>query len=148
VLVFGRTKLILNLWKGGFMFEFITIERTRCYGICPVYKARIQKDGTVIFEGDHFVKKIGTHSWVLPPEALQKLDRAIKRFDYFGIVNQGIGTMVTCNPSCITSVKMQDGKCRRIDNNYGFRGQYPKKLEAFENRLDKIAGIADLFETI
>ena len=45
--------------------------------------------------------------------------------------------MTTDSPSCITEIKMDDGRERKIKNDHGCN-QWPNKLKAFENRIDKI----------
>ncbi len=34
----------------------ITLERTQCFGSCPVYKLTVYGDGRVVYEGGGFVK--------------------------------------------------------------------------------------------
>jgi len=34
------------------IFKIITLERTPCYGYCPVYKVTILSDGTVRYFGE------------------------------------------------------------------------------------------------
>ncbi len=43
-------------------YEVITIERTGCFGKCPVYRAVIMSDGTAVYEGTREVEKKGKHS--------------------------------------------------------------------------------------
>src|SRR6202171_787505 len=40
--------------------DFVTLERTVCFGTCPSYLVTITSDGTVTFEGRDFVKTKGT----------------------------------------------------------------------------------------
>ncbi|MCI0516543.1 MAG: DUF6438 domain-containing protein, partial [Woeseiaceae bacterium] len=40
--------------------DSITLERTACYGTCPMYKVTIASEGAVTFEGQRFTKTIGT----------------------------------------------------------------------------------------
>ena len=40
-------------------------------------------------------------------------------------------------PTCITSVLLEDGTYRDIENYYGSK-KYPKKLKRFEKRVDEI----------
>jgi hypothetical protein len=39
------------------MFDYIRLERTMCYGNCPVYNVTVDKEGNVKYEGeiiDHY----------------------------------------------------------------------------------------------
>ena len=47
---------------------------------------------------------------------------------------------ITCEPSCKTSVLLENGKFRKFDN-YKGRDDYPKALDKFEIRIDQIIGI-------
>ena len=38
----------------------ITLERTACFGVCPVYKLTVYGDGRVVYEGKRFVRVEGT----------------------------------------------------------------------------------------
>ena len=40
--------------------DSITLERTACFGTCPMYKVTIASDGAVTFQGQRFTKTIGT----------------------------------------------------------------------------------------
>ena len=37
----------------------ITLERTACFGVCPVYKLTIYGDGRVLYDGIRFVRTEG-----------------------------------------------------------------------------------------
>ena len=37
----------------------ITLERTTCFGVCPVYTLTIYGDGRVVYEGTRFVRTEG-----------------------------------------------------------------------------------------
>src|SRR4051812_50068887 len=61
----------------------ITIERTRCYGDCPVYSAQIYADGAVVYTGKMFVKETGERRFKIPQEKVQELIKEFERVDYF-----------------------------------------------------------------
>jgi hypothetical protein len=111
-----------------------------CYGTCPVYVVEIHSDGRVIYEGEGFVEKTGHHEWTLDPDAVTALNGAIKRYGYFSFEAREPTEMITCSPSCITSVLLEDGTYREIDNYYG-SDAFPVKLQRFETKIDDIIGI-------
>ncbi|RKX65008.1 MAG: hypothetical protein DRP41_03740 [Thermodesulfobacteriota bacterium] len=43
-------------------FDYITLERTPCFGCCPVYKIKVYSSGLVEWEGIDFVDKGGKDS--------------------------------------------------------------------------------------
>ena len=55
----------------------IALERTVCYGDCPVYKIEIYEDNSGIYHGKRFVKKIGYYDFKLTTsEVLDILQKA------------------------------------------------------------------------
>lgn len=63
----------------------ITIERTGCLGVCPVYTAVIQIDGTVRYHGKWNVARRGDHTGKLPPYAIPLLVQFIADSDFCSI---------------------------------------------------------------
>jgi hypothetical protein len=47
--------------RGIIMFEYIKLQRTMCYGTCPVYSVTVDKEGNVNYYGEMFVYKRGEH---------------------------------------------------------------------------------------
>jgi hypothetical protein len=123
-----------------FLFKSIKLKRTPCYGSCPVYEVEILANGTVNYNGEMFVEMDGAHSWKIEPENIELLNQLICKYDYFNIQKLNTYKRMTCIPSCITTIELQDGIKRTIENDYGER-KYPRLLETFENRIDLIVGI-------
>ncbi|MBU1013901.1 MAG: hypothetical protein KKG99_12935 [Bacteroidetes bacterium] len=121
-------------------FEKISLRRTGCMGTCPVYLVEIYSNGKIEYEGENFVKKTGHHSWLIDSQSIKALNKAIHKYNYFTIKPKKIEFEVTCNPSCITSIQLKDGKYREIENYYG-NDEYPKILQRLEKRIENIIGI-------
>ena len=96
----------------------------------------------VSYHGEYFVEKTGHHSWSLLPTAIDALNDAVLKFNYFNIKAREIKESVTCSPSCITSVLMKDGAYKEFDNYHG-NNQYPERLKRFERTIDKIIGVKE-----
>nr|MBP7654307.1 hypothetical protein [Candidatus Dependentiae bacterium] len=124
-------------------FEKIKLSRTACYGPCPIYDLEISADGNVDYTGNGFVSVNGNVSWKLDTEQIKQLNEIIQRYDYFNIKARKITSSHTDAPGCITSVKMKDGRFKKINNYYG-EDKYHGKLRRFEWRIDEITG-ADRF---
>lgn len=120
-------------------FKSITLQRTACYGYCPVFSLVIFSDGHVLFNGEHFVEKKGKHSWNIGEDAITVLNDAISKHGYFTMLEKPTTEEMTCMPTCVTSILMEDGTFREINHDYGCNG-FPKKLDAFENKIEKIVG--------
>lgn len=123
--------------------DSITLERTSCYGTCPIYKVTLKRDGTVIYDGTQFVKVTGHQSRKIPSEQFQRLGREIQRIGFFSFKDKysfkenpdGSIEVITDQPTTITTVRA--GKLRkRVENYYGG----PTSLAELEKLIDKIAG--------
>jgi len=44
----------------------IAIQRTECFGSCPIYKATFDSEGMVHFDGQGCVSKLGSHTYYVP----------------------------------------------------------------------------------
>lgn len=126
----------------------ITLERTGCYGMCPIYKVSISPDGTVVFEGKRFVKKVGTARSVITEEQIRELIGAFEKINYFELSDQYMGPDDGCkqwftdHPSAITSIT-RNGKSKSVTHYYGCRGlDVLKDLERLEQAIDDAVNTA------
>ena len=123
--------------------DSITLERTSCYGTCPVYKVTVRRDGSVVYDGKQFVKVTGHRSRKIPVEQFQKLTREIQRIGFFSLKDKysskenpdGSIEVITDQPTRITTVRA--GKLhKRVENYYGG----PDSLARLETLIDTLAG--------
>ena len=128
----------------------ITLERTVCYGPCPIYKLTIIADGTVTFEGRQNVKVKGLVKSRINRDDLRNLIAAFEAASYFSLnesyetQKDGCPEVWTDNPSAITSIRM-NGKTKRISHYYGCQAGggtsiYPNGLTYLETKIDQIIG--------
>lgn len=133
-------------------FEKVTLERTRCFGTCPVYRVVILGDGRVKYDGYQYVK-VASATTTLSSEQIEALLAAINKVAYFSLRDsyrrggEGCPTWVTDHPSALTSVT-SGGVTKKIDHNLGCRelpgpdkprdAPYPPELTTFENAIDEI----------
>ena len=123
--------------------DAITLERTSCFGTCPVYKVTVRRDGSVAYDGKQFVRVTGHRTHKIPAEQFQKLAREIQRIGFFNLKDKysskenpdGSIEVVTDQPSRITTVRA--GKLhKRVENYYGG----PESLTRLETLIDTLAG--------
>lgn len=126
----------------------ITLERTPCYGTCPSYKLTISADGSVLFEGRRFVKKIGTAESRISQEALRELTERFDKINYFDLRNRydnpgdGCKDWTTDGPSAITSITI-NGKSKSVRHYYGCRGiEVLVELKKIEQAIDDAVNTA------
>jgi hypothetical protein len=107
----------------------ITLERTACFGFCPIYKVILRSDNTATYIGMKFVERQGTYkAYISGFEYLAKIIEARRYFSLRDRYTEPISDM----PSAITSV-VRNGKRKTIDN-YGNSG--PIELWEIENLID------------
>jgi hypothetical protein len=107
-----------------------SIERTACYGQCPMYKAIFMDNGEVKYVGKRFVEKIGTYRTLLSEEEVLEIHKKVVEYDYFAL-DSLYPTPITDFPSCLTEVNL-NGKRKKVIN----RRSPPDNLKAFEKFLD------------
>lgn len=128
-------------------FDELTLERTRCYGTCPIYKVRVSGEGQVKYEGIGYVKIIGSATAQLSREQLARVVEAINAVKYFELRDSyaskedGCASVVTDHPSVITSIAI-GGRKKTIRHYYGCAGAATRALTQFESNLDEIIGTA------
>jgi hypothetical protein len=59
------------------------LERTACYGTCPIYTVTILEDGTVIYEGENFVSVTGVQTSEIAPDTVASMIEAFEDAGYF-----------------------------------------------------------------
>jgi uncharacterized protein DUF6438 len=119
----------------------IVLERTPCFGTCPVYTLSVLSSGEVEFAGTNHVKAKGIQTGRISPEDFARLVKKIDEIDFFNLRSRydgknpdGSGTTVTDLPTKKTSVT-RGGETKTVENY--FRG--PPGLSELENLIDELA---------
>lgn len=107
-----------------------SINRTACFGQCPMYKATFFDNGELRYVGKRFVENIGTYKALISAEQVEEIKTKIKEFEYYSL-DSLYPTPITDFPSCITEVNLE-GNYKRVVN----RLDAPRNLKAFEKYLD------------
>lgn len=121
----------------------ITLERTSCYGWCPVYKVSVSGDGTVSYEGMKFVRVVGKREAKIDPAAVKSLVKEFQDIHYFELQDEyktikypnGLEGMASDLPTAFTSISL-NGKTKKIEAYYGV----PAELDKLEEKIDKVTG--------
>jgi len=108
----------------------ISLERTPCYGSCPIYKMSIYSDGTALYYGKRFVNKIGSYSFRVSKETIEYILNKAIEINFFQLEDQYTEN-ISDLPKTITYIKNGKEK-KKIVNYYGA----PKKLREFESLVD------------
>ena len=91
----------------------ITLERTACFGVCPVYKLIIYGDGRVVYEGIRFVRIEGTRTTTISEDKIKQLIAEFQKIDYFSLKDSYEERNATDMPSAFTSLTV-DGKTKTV----------------------------------
>jgi hypothetical protein len=134
------------------VFDRLRLERTQCYGECPIYRITIDGTGLVTFEGERFTKQIGTDHWQLSGSDLTRLQTAIGAIRFFELRDEyKYGDDVcpvseTDAPSAIMTITA-GGRTKRVEHYYGCvesgisHDVYPRDLFEFASMVDEIVGV-------
>lgn len=124
----------------------VALERTPCFGSCPVYRVTISRTGVVRFTGTRFTAHQGEASAEIPAARVDSLIEQLRAGGYFELADrytrdaEACGRYSTDSPTVITSV-VADGVRKEIRHDYGC-ADAPRELARLERRIDEVAGTA------
>lgn len=122
----------------------VSLERTPCFGTCPVYRVTVSKSGAVRFTGKHHVAHKGEATATIPAARVDSLLKELDAGGYFGFADLYVmdapacGQYATDSPTVITSVS-QGGRSKTIRHDYGCFAA-PAELARLERLIDDVAG--------
>lgn len=122
----------------------ITLERTACFGSCPVYGLSVSVTGKVSYEGKAHVRRLGAASSQIPRQRVDALLTELEKAGYFSFASRYTSAEPTCgrystdSPSVITTAMLR-GRIQRIEHDYGCGGA-PGALVVLERRIDEVLG--------
>ncbi len=124
----------------------ITLERTACFGTCPIYKLTIHGDGLVEYDGERFVTVTGHQTSQLTSDQVVELTTLFQQADYFNLKSDYTAP-VTDLPSTITSLSFE-GRSKKVTNYGGCLSDLnasdkaPQALCDLEGKIDSIVNSA------
>ena len=121
------------------MFEYIKLQRTMCFGTCPVYSVMVDNEGNVNYSGEMFVYKSGEHHWQIPMKKVEQLNGLIEDFGFKSFIYKPGNEFITDCPSCITTVKYSNRENKEINHYYGDVLK-DDSLTTFENKIERVIG--------
>jgi len=91
----------------------ISLNKTACFGECPVYSVQFFKDGSVIYEGIENVEKIGKYRGELDVTKVNEIIVTASEMGYFDLDFRYDNEHVTDMPSATTYIDYK-GKQKRV----------------------------------
>jgi hypothetical protein len=130
----------------------LRMERTGCYGTCPVYNLNVESNGKVLFEGKFYTKTTGKIESDLSKEKINQLITEIDIAGFFGLKDSYTGqsgncpTTATDSSTVTVSIKLNE-KEKTIIHYLGCQEDikigehwkiFPQELYNLENKIDEI----------
>jgi hypothetical protein len=122
----------------------VMLERTPCFGGCPVYTLAVSPLGEVTYQGRAHVRRLGTASSRISRQRVDALLKELDRAGFFTFADKYLpsepacGRYATDSPSAITTVTHR-GRSKTITHDYGC-GSAPGALVVLERRIDEVLG--------
>ena len=106
----------------------ISLQRTACFGTCPIYKIEIFSDGSGIYTGTRFVENIGITEFSLSKTQLSLI---LTQAEDIGFTNMKGEYSEPISDLPTTFIQIKDKKIR------DYTGA-PKTLKNLENLIDQL----------
>ncbi len=136
----GNPVQLTNLTDGELKNVVIRLERSACYGNCPVYKLTIYGDGRLEYVGETNVKLKGNKQAAIDAGDFKSLVSEFDKASYFS-TDQYTEKNCSCRfctdmPTVTTEIQVR-GSTHRVEHYYGCTCA-PKTLWVLEQAIDKI----------
>ena len=118
----------------------MTLERTACFGMCPVYGVAVFEDGTAVYLGVRHVAETGVRTTQVEPDQVEFLAMQMADFGYFDWADEYMDQPVTDQPTMITTLNWDD-QYKQITR-YDGDPNAPIGLVRFEDRIDALVNVA------
>jgi hypothetical protein len=110
----------------------IRMEKTPCYGACPVYTLTIDQKGNGLFEGVENTEHIGLYSFRLSKKQVQMLNESFARAGFFEM-DDSYHEHVMDLPTVYLTYH-SNGRTKKIMDYYGA----PKELKDLEDQVEAL----------
>ena len=112
-----------------------TLERTGCYGECPVYRLTVSSDGSVVYVGTRWVKVLGRQQYKLTDTQLSELQSA---FEHATFMQMRDYDRVENTDDDWAHVSYRRGNIVKRVRHYHGDNSAPAALSALEDEFDRI----------
>lgn len=121
----------------------IRLQRTACFGSCPVYSVTIDGGGTVTYDGEGAVRVVGRRTAQIDPAIVAQLLATAENLRFFELRDayreienpDGTRSVVTDLPTKLVTVTA-NGRTKRVEDYVAA----PDALTDFERQIDAAAG--------
>ena len=106
----------------------ISLEKTACFGRCPVFKIIIYNNGEALYNGRKFVKKVGEYDLKVSKREIDKILSKAKKIGFNNLKNE-YSERITDLPTTYIMINN-----KKIKDYYGA----PSKLKDLEKMIENI----------
>ena len=106
----------------------ISLEKTACFGRCPVFKIIIYNNGEALYNGLKFVKKVGEHDLKVSKREIYKILTKAKKIGFNNLKSE-YSERITDLPTTYIMINN-----KKIKDYYGA----PSKLKDLEKMIENI----------
>jgi hypothetical protein len=114
----------------------IKLERTACFGTCPVYSVTIFRDGRARYNGIEFVKEKGVRTKTISTGEFKRLAAKVDEIGFFKL-KPAYRANITDLPTTIVTV-IRGTESKRVEDYFGA----PKRLHGLEELIENVANIS------
>jgi len=116
----------------------IALERSACFGTCPIYSVDISGDGTVSYDGLDCVAQKGHRTGRVSRAAMENLVSMFRRARYFSLSDR-FTAQITDAPSYRTAIRFDD-RSKSVLDYVGLSAGMPPAVRDLEIAIDRTAG--------
>ena len=106
----------------------ISLNKTACFGTCPVYKIKIYNNQSAIFEGIKFVEKEGSYNFKISKKEINTILKKAKKINFQKMEDE-YTELITDLPTTYIMINN-----KQIKDYYGA----PKELKELEEIIENI----------
>jgi ankyrin repeat protein len=114
----------------------ITLERTGCYGRCPIYTVTVGTDG-IVFDGRGFVVASGKHTDRVDADEVRNLAKSFVAADFYSMDSSYREAVTDC-PTYVLSISI-DGHKKKVEDYMGPWVGMPEVIAELEDEVDTFA---------
>jgi hypothetical protein len=115
----------------------IRLERTACFGLCPVYSVEVAANGDVVFQGEDYVFVRGRHRTRIDPAAVRRLYDLARRADFYSL-RDSYALSATDAATYIVTI-LSGGWRKSVADYIGASAGLPDAVTDLENAIDAAA---------
>jgi len=115
--------------------DSIVLERSACFGRCPVYRAVLYRDGLAVYHGKAHVQRSGIWRGIVPQRDFERL-AFLAEYIHFAALDSSYSENVTDLPGTWITVGWRGSRGSQTVYEYGWFG--PPRLEVFGTVIDAV----------